>query len=83
MSVVCGGAKTKGSVVVEHWIEGGSRGEFEPLTIAETDEPCRQTVDVLQGKRLTAGEVDYRLTARVGDEIIAEQRRTLRVPTGP
>ncbi len=82
MSVVCRGAGTKGPVVVERWIEGGSRGTFAPFTIEETGEPCQRSIDVLPGKRLTLGEVDYRMTARVGDEIVAEQRRTLRVGTG-
>jgi hypothetical protein len=83
MSVVCRGAGTKGPVVVERWLEGGSRSEFAPLTIAETGEPCHQTVDVVPGRRFPPGEVDYRVTAKVGDEIVAQERRTLRVGTGP
>ncbi len=78
VSVVCRGAKTHAPVVVERWIEDGSRGEFEPMTIAETAEPCVQTVDVLPAGRLKPGVVDYRVVARIGDEIVAQERRTLR-----
>jgi hypothetical protein len=83
MSVVCRGAKTKGRVVVERWLEGGPRDEFVPMTIAETDQPCVQTVDVMPAGRLLPGVVDYRVTARVGDEIVAQERRTLRVGVSP
>jgi hypothetical protein len=79
MSVVCRGAKTKGPVVVERWLEGGPRDEFAPMTIAETDPPCVQTIDVVPAGRLLPGVVDYRVTARIGDEIVAQERRTLRV----
>jgi hypothetical protein len=83
MSVVCRGAKTKRPVVVERWLEGGPRDEFVPMTIAETDQPCVQTVDVMPAGRLLPGVVDYRVTARIGDEIVAQERRTLRVGVNP
>jgi hypothetical protein len=79
MSVVCRGAKTKSPVIVERWLEGGPRDEFAPITMAETDPPCVQTVDVMPAGRLLPGVVDYRVTARVDDEIVAQERRTLRV----
>ena len=79
MSVVCRGAKTKRPIVVERWIEGGAHDEFAPMTIAETDAPCVQTVDVVPAGRLLPGVVDYRVAARIGDEIVAQERRTLRV----
>ncbi len=83
VSVVCRGAKTRAPVVVERWIEDGSRGEFEPMTIAETAEPCIRTVDALSAGRLKPGVVDYRVVARIGDEIVAQERRTLRVAGSP
>ena len=82
-SVVCRGAKTKSAVVVERWLEGGPRDEFAPMTIAEIDAPCVQTVDVVPVGRLQPGVVDYRVTARIGDEIVAQERRTLRVGVSP
>jgi hypothetical protein len=79
VSVVCRGAKANGPVIVERWLEGGSRDEFAPMTIAETDQACLQTVDAVGAGRLRPGPVDYRVIARVGDEIVAQERRTLRV----
>jgi hypothetical protein len=79
ISVVCRGAGTMGPVIVERWLEGGSRSQFVALTIAETDEPCHETVDVVPGRRLSPGEVDYRVTVRVGDEIVAQEHRRLRI----
>ncbi len=78
-SVVCRGAKTKAPIVVERWIEDGSPNEFAPMTIEETGDPCIQTVDVVNAGRLRKGVVEYRVTARIGDEIVAQERRTLRV----
>ena len=49
------------------------------MTIAETAEPCVQTVDVVPAGRLQPGVVDYRIVARIGDEIVAQERRTLRI----
>ncbi len=83
VSVVCRGAKTRAPVVVERWIEDGSRGEFEPMTIAEAGEPCVETVDALHAGRLKPGVVDYRVVARIGDEVVAQERRTLRVAGSP
>jgi hypothetical protein len=82
-SVVCRGGKAKGSLVVERWLEDGSPNEFEPMTIPDTDAPCVQTVDVVRAGRLRPGGVDYRVVARVGDEIVAQERRALRVGTTP
>ena len=83
VSVVCRGGTTRGPVVVERWLEDGSRDEFAPMTITETGDPCLQTVDALRAGRLRPGTVDYRVVARVGDEIVAQQRRTLLVGTRP
>jgi hypothetical protein len=82
-TVVCRGAKTNAPIVVERWLEGGLANEFAPMTIAEADEPCVQTVDVVRAERLRPGVVDYRVVARVGDEIVAQERRTLRVLVSP
>ncbi len=82
-SVVCRGAKTKGPVLVERSLEGGSRGDFAAITIPETADPCLQTVDVVRGGRLPQGDVDYRVVARVGEEIVAEEWRKLHVGTNP
>lgn len=79
VSVICRGVKTQGPVVVERWLEDGSSNEFAPMTIAETGDPCVQTVDVVRAGRLRPGVVDYRVVARVGDEIVAQERRALRV----
>jgi hypothetical protein len=79
VSVVCRGGKTHGPVVVERWLEDVVANEFAPMTIAETDDPCVQTVDVVRAGRLRQGVVDYRVVARVGEEIVAQERRTLRV----
>jgi len=78
-TVVCRGAKTKAPIVVERWLEDGRENEFAPMTIAETDDPCIQTVDAVPPGRLRPGVVDYRVVARIGDEIVAQERRTLRV----
>jgi hypothetical protein len=82
-SVVCRGAKTKNPVIVERWFDGGARDEFAPLTIAESDAPCLQTVDVVPAGRLLPGVIDYRIVARVGEEVVAQERRTLRVGVSP
>jgi hypothetical protein len=78
-SVVCRGTKTTAPVVIERWIDGGAPDEFDPMTIAEPDSPCLQTVDAVPPGRLPPGVVDYRVVARIGDEIVAQERRTLRV----
>jgi hypothetical protein len=82
-SVVCRGAKSTGPIVVERWLEDGLPNAFAPMTIAETDDPCVQTVDVVPAGRLRPGVVDYRVVARVGDEIVAQERRALRVGAVP
>jgi hypothetical protein len=82
-SVVCRGAKTRLPIIVERWIEDGLANEFTPVTIAETDDPCVRTVDVVSPGRLRPGYVDYRVTVRMGDEIVAQERRTLRVGVSP
>jgi hypothetical protein len=82
-SVVCRGAKTTAPIVVERWIEGGEANEFAPMTIAPTADPCVQTLDVLSAGRLLPGGVDYHVVARIGDEIVAQERRTLRVGVTP
>jgi hypothetical protein len=53
------------------------------MTITETGAVCLQTVDVLRAGRLRQGTVDYHIVARVGDEIVAQQRRRLSVGTRP
>jgi hypothetical protein len=78
-SVVCRGAKSHGPVVIERWLEDGSANDFAPMTIAETEGPCVQTIDVVPAGRLQPGVADYRIVARIGDEIVAQERRTLRV----
>jgi hypothetical protein len=81
VSVVCRGGQTQGPVVVERWLEGGSRDDFAPMTITETGDACLQTVDVIRAGRLRPGTVDYRIVARVGNEIVAQQRRGLVIGT--
>jgi hypothetical protein len=78
-SVVCRGSSAKGPVVVERWIEGGAKDEFAPTTIEATGGPCVQTMDALRPGRLARGDAEYRVTARIGDEIVAQERRTLHV----
>jgi hypothetical protein len=78
-TVVCRGARANAPIVIERWLEDGLANEFAPMTIAEADGPCVQTVDVVRVGRLRPGVVDYRVVARVGDEIVAQERRTLRV----
>jgi hypothetical protein len=82
-SVVCRGPKTKNPIVVDRWFDGGPRDEFVPMTIVETDAPCVQTVDVVPAGRLRLGVIDYRIVVRIGDEIVAQERRTLRVGVNP
>jgi hypothetical protein len=82
-SVVCRGAKIEVPIVVERWIEDGLPNEFLPVTIGETDGPCVRTVDVVRAGRLKPGVVDYRVSARIGDEIVAQERRPLRVGAAP
>jgi hypothetical protein len=80
-TVVCRGATTTAPVIVERWLEDGLSKDFAPMTIAQTDAPCLQTVDAVPAGRLKSGVVDYRVVARIGDEIVAQGRRTLRVGT--
>jgi hypothetical protein len=82
-SVVCRGARTKASITVERWLDGEPSDELTPITIAETDGPCVPTVDVVRAGRLQSGVADYRIVARIGDEIVAQERRTLRVGVKP
>jgi hypothetical protein len=82
-SVVCRGAKASGPVVVERWLEDGVENDFVPVTIADTEGPCVQTVDVVRVGRLKPGVVDYRIVVRMGDEIVAQERRSLRVGSSP
>lgn len=82
-SVVCRGAKTKGAIRVERWLEGDSRGQFAPMTIAEDGERCLPIVDVIPEGHLKPGAVDYRVAARIGDGIAVQERRTLRVGEKP
>jgi hypothetical protein len=81
-TVVCRGAKTKAPIVVERSVEDGLPNEFVPMTIDPTGDACVQIVDVVRGGRLRPGVVDYRVTARLGDEIVAQERRALRVGSG-
>lgn len=84
VSVVCRGGKINGPIVVERWLDDGSHDEFAPMTIAETGEACLQTLDAVRAGRLKLGTVDYHVVAKVGDDVVAEQRRTLvvgRVPS--
>jgi hypothetical protein len=82
-TVVCRGARANTPIVIERWLEDGLPNDFAPVTIANTEGPCVQTVDVVRAGRLRPGVVDYRVVARVGDEIVAQERRTLRVETQP
>ena len=82
-SVVCRGAKATAPIVVERWIEGGLANEFAPMTIAPTADPCVPTLDVLTAGRLRPGAIDYHIVARVGDDIVAQERRTLQVGVSP
>jgi VWFA-related protein len=83
VSVICRGGKTRAPVVVERWLEGGPRDEFAPMTIAETDGACLQTVDAIRAGRLRPGAAEYHVIARIGDETVVHQRRALLVGTGP
>ena len=78
-SVVCRGPNAAAPITVERWIEDGSRDQFSPMTITEAADPCIRIVDVVPAGRLQPGVVDYRVVARIGDEIVATERRTLRV----
>jgi hypothetical protein len=80
-SVVCRGAGTTAPIVIERRVEDGLANEFVPMTIDATGDPCVQIVDVVRAGRLRPGVVDYRVTARVGDDIVAQERRALRVAT--
>lgn len=82
-TVVCRGAKTNAPIVVERWLEDGLANEFVPMTVEEAGDPCVQTVDVVHAGRLRPGVVDYRVAARIGDEVVAQERRTLRVGVSP
>jgi hypothetical protein len=57
----------------------GLPNEFVPTTIDPTGDPCVQLVDLVSGGRLRPGVVDYRVTVRIDDEIVAQERRALRV----
>jgi hypothetical protein len=78
-TVVCRGADSHDAIVVERWLEGGARDEFAPMTIAETGGPCVQVVDGVPRGRFQPGEIVYHVAARIGDEVAAEERRTLRI----
>ena len=78
-TVVCRGAKTTAPVIVDWWVEDGLANDFTPMTIAPSEEPCVQIVDVVKAGRLRQSVVDYRVSARIGDEIVAQERRALRV----
>jgi hypothetical protein len=82
-SVVCRSAKSRGPVIIERWLEGASRGKFEARTLAETPDACVQSVDVVPEERLRPGVLGYHAAARIGDEIAAVERRTLRIGTKP
>ena len=49
------------------------------MTIEVAGDPSVETVDVVQAGRLKPGVFDYRVTARIGVKIVAQERRTLRV----
>jgi hypothetical protein len=82
-SVVCRGARTNAPIVVERWLDDGQANEFAPTTIGPSAGPCVRTMDVLRAGRLQAGVVDYHLVARIGDDIVAQERRALRVGAIP
>jgi hypothetical protein len=82
-TVVCRGAKSTGTLVVERLVEDGLATEFVPTPMPETGEPCLQVVDVVRPGRLRPGVVDYRVTVRIGDEVVATARRPLRVVGEP
>jgi hypothetical protein len=53
------------------------------MTIGSTADPCVRTIDVVRAGRLGPSAVDYHVVARIGDEIVAQERRTLRVGSEP
>ena len=82
-TVVCRGTKTRNPVTIERWFGGGTNDDFAPMTIAPTGSPCVQTLDVIPAGRFRPGVLDYRIVARIGEEIVAQERRTLRIGTQP
>lgn len=51
--------------------------------IANAGEPSLRVFGVVPGGRLKPGNVEYHVLARIGGEIVAEERRRLRVGTQP
>jgi hypothetical protein len=82
-TVVCRGARTNAPIVVERWLDDRQANEFAPMTIGPSHDPCVRTVDVVRAGRLGSAAVDYHVVARVGNEVVAQERRTLRVGTKP
>jgi hypothetical protein len=82
-SVVCRGARTNAPIVVERWLDDGQANEFAPMTIRPSDDPCIRTIDVVRAGRLGPAAVDYHVVARLGDQIVAQEQRTLRVAATP
>ena len=77
-SVVCRGPKAKGPLTIDRRVEGTAKGEFAPMTLAPDDAACLEIVDVLRAGTAPGALADYRVVVRGGDEIVAEQRRSLR-----
>ena len=48
------------------------------MTLAPDDAACLEIVDVLRAGTAPGALADYRVVVRGGDEIVAEQRRSLR-----
>jgi len=78
-SVVCRGGEVATDLVVERFVEGLPADVFAPMTIEPGGAPCIQTVDVLKPGALTEALTDYRIIVRNGDEILADQRKPLRL----
>ena len=82
-TVVCRGSKNTETLVVGRLLEDGLENEFTPTTMEATGDPCVQVVDVVRPGRLRPGVVDYRVTVRIGDDVVATARRPLRVVGAP
>jgi hypothetical protein len=83
VSVVCRGSKANSPVIVQRWIEGDSRAKFTSMTIADTGAACVKVVDVVPEGYLAPGDADYHIVARIGEEIVAEEWRAVRIGTQP
>jgi hypothetical protein len=78
-SVICRGSGITAPLVVERYVEGLAGEPFAPMTIEADGAPCIQTVDVLKPGTLAGPLMDYRIIVRNGNEIVADQRKPLRL----